>query len=173
MLGTAILAKSMVIAELSESGQVGYVEPGKVFTYDGNESAEFIDLNGLRLVHLSDGVFDLSKIKRIKCEFASVGQEFEFVEGDFTLIDYNEFKAVQVSLGNQSAPAVFAHPAGGLYGYAQPGFGYLSYVEFAETVHPIDQKYIPPVDSLTMNGADGKRYKLTVNNGSISVAEVV
>lgn len=42
-----------------------------------------------------------------------------------------------------------------------------------ETIHTIDPKFIPPMDSLTINGTDGKRYKLTVNNGSISVAEVV
>lgn len=42
-----------------------------------------------------------------------------------------------------------------------------------ETIVPIDPKFIPPMDSLTINGTDGKQYKLVVNNGAISVAEVV
>lgn len=42
-----------------------------------------------------------------------------------------------------------------------------------EVVIPIEQKFLPPVDSLTFNGVDGKKYKLTINNGAVSVAEVV
>lgn len=42
-----------------------------------------------------------------------------------------------------------------------------------ETIHPIDQKFLPPVDSITMNGADGKQYKLTVSGGALNIAEVV
>ena len=49
----------------------------------------------------------------------------------------------------------------------------ISKLHFAETIVPIDPKFIPPVDSLTINGTDGKQYKLTVNNGAISVDEVV
>ena len=41
-----------------------------------------------------------------------------------------------------------------------------------ETIHPIDQKFIPPVDSLTINGTDGKQYKLTISGGSLNIAEV-
>ena len=32
-----------------------------------------------------------------------------------------------------------------------------------ETIHPIDPKFIPAMDSITLNGADGKRYKLSVD----------
>ena len=129
----------------TNSQRLASVEPSKVFTYDGGEDAEFLYVGSgsLRVATLSKDSFDLSGIKRIKCKFASTGQELEFVEGDYTLIDFGEFKALQVSLGNQTAPVVFSHPMGGLYGYAQEGFGYCSYVEFAETVHPIDPKYLP------------------------------
>lgn len=103
----------------------------KVFTYDGGEDAEFFDINGLRAVRLSEDVFDLSKITKIECMFAN-GTKAEFAKGDFELVDWvYDLKAAKVTLGSQSAPVVFAHPDGGLLGYAQPGWGYLSYVEFA------------------------------------------
>ena len=41
-----------------------------------------------------------------------------------------------------------------------------------ETIHAIDQKYIPAMDSLTLNGAGGKQYKVTVENGALAVTEV-
>ena len=67
---------------------------------------------------------------------------------------------------------VISIPESGTY-FAKPNSdNFVISVSF-ETIHPIDPKYIPPVDSLTMNGADGKQYKLTVNNGAISVSEVV
>lgn len=39
-----------------------------------------------------------------------------------------------------------------------------------ETIVPIDQKYIHPMGSITLNGADGNQYKLTVDeNGELAV----
>lgn len=54
-----------------------------------------------------------------------------------------------------------------------PGFHSLIVECYEGKVTPIDPKFIPTVDSLTINGTDGKQYKLTVNNGAISVDEVV
>jgi hypothetical protein len=42
----------------------------------------------------------------------------------------------------------------------------------AETVAQIDKKFIPPLDSLILNGTDGNQYKVTVVNGALAV-EVV
>jgi hypothetical protein len=42
----------------------------------------------------------------------------------------------------------------------------------AEAVVQIDKKFIPPLDSLILNGSDGKQYKVTVANGALAV-EVV
>ena len=42
-----------------------------------------------------------------------------------------------------------------------------------ETIHPIDQKYIPPMDSITLNGADGNQYKVSVNASGALVAEAI
>lgn len=39
-----------------------------------------------------------------------------------------------------------------------------------DIAHPIDQKYIPALDLITLNGADGKQYRLTVDeNGALAV----
>ena len=48
---------------------------------------------------------------------------------------------------------------------------YVSCVEL-ETIHPIPQEYIPPLDRLILNGADGNQYALTITDGAISVAPV-
>lgn len=42
-----------------------------------------------------------------------------------------------------------------------------------EAIYPIDPKYIPPLDSLTLNGADGKQYKLSVDESGQLVSAVV
>lgn len=41
-----------------------------------------------------------------------------------------------------------------------------------EIVRPIDQKYIPAMDGITLNGTDGKQYKITAANGALKVTEV-
>ena len=41
-----------------------------------------------------------------------------------------------------------------------------------QLAYPIPQEYIPPLDRLILNGADGKQYALTVTDGAISVAPV-
>lgn len=48
---------------------------------------------------------------------------------------------------------------------------YVSCVEL-ETIHPIPQWAIPPLDRLILNGADGNQYALTITDGAISVAPV-
>lgn len=51
--------------------------------------------------------------------------------------------------------------------------GYVSSLEYmAEVIHPIPQEYIPPLDRLILNGADGNQYALTITDGAISVAPV-
>ena len=42
-----------------------------------------------------------------------------------------------------------------------------------ETIHPIPQEYIPPLDALYMNGTDGVKYKLYVDAAGPLQVEVV
>lgn len=46
-------------------------------------------------------------------------------------------------------------------------------ISCAVRTHKIDQKYIPALDSITLNGADGKQYKVTVDaSGSLAVTAI-
>lgn len=42
-----------------------------------------------------------------------------------------------------------------------------------ETIHPIDPKYLPALDSITLNGADGKQYKLAVDESGALAATAI
>ena len=128
----------------SDSQRIGYAEPGKVFTYDGGEDAEFEEVGGELLVKLSDGVFDLNKVKKIKCVLRNNGYVLEYSRDELTLSGLGDgITCLEATYSNHTLPAIFASTAGGLYGFVSQQVGYLSYVEFAETIHPIDQKYLP------------------------------
>lgn len=168
-----ILAADM--AKQYSDSKGGYTKPGKVYTYDGGEVGEFGDFFNMKYVLLSKDVPDLHSIAKAVC-IAGTAQQVEYAKGDFTFKENygaEGINAVLVSFGGVIAPVVLSVEGQGLYGFATPGVGYLSYVEFAETIVPIDPKYLPPVDSITMNGADGKQYKLTVSGGALNIAEVV
>lgn len=101
-------------------------------------------MGDIRTVVLSKDVFDLSKVKKIKCITTFNGMVLEFEKSELTLVDTGVgITSLNATYGNDTLPAVFASTSGGLLGYAQKGIGYLSYIEFAETVHTIDPKYLP------------------------------
>ena len=50
-------------------------------------------------------------------------------------------------------------------------YDYISLIQI-QTIHPIPAEYIPPLDRLILNGADGNQYALTITDGAISVAPV-
>jgi hypothetical protein len=49
----------------------------------------------------------------------------------------------------------------------------ISIYQEKKVFHPIDQKFIPPMDSITLNGADGKQYKVTVNESGALTATAI
>ena len=62
--------------------------------------------------------------------------------------------------------------------YGPDGSGYTKNVPitldvYATTVHPIEPKFIPAMDSLTLNGADGKQYKVTVDASGVLTATAI
>ena len=60
----------------------------------------------------------------------------------------------------------------GLY-FLYSDSGYVSKLVYnAQTIHPLPQWAIPPLDRLILNGADGNQYALTITDGAISVAPV-
>lgn len=147
MLGTAILAKSMVIGELSESGQVGYVESGKVFTYDG-KGEELFEYKGLHYAKVANEFFDLNNLIKATITFDD-GSQAEITKDSITVESYESTSGVlqeaTAKFGDMSAIGVVAD------GLAEPGAilvfhesgGYISRIEFAETIHPINPKFIP------------------------------
>ena len=46
-----------------------------------------------------------------------------------------------------------------------PGEHSFAMISHYEKIVPIDQKYIPPLDSLILNGADGQQYVVSVDEG--------
>lgn len=51
--------------------------------------------------------------------------------------------------------------------------GEISLYVKTEIIHTIDPKFIPAMDSLTLNGADGKQYKVTVDANGALVATAI
>lgn len=130
----------------TNSQRLASVEPAKVFTYDGGEDAEFEEVGGTRLVKLADGVFDLNKVKNIKCVMANTGTVLEYSRDELTLVGPTDgLIYLEATYYSRTMPAVFTTVDGGLYGFSNMQMGYLSYIEFAETVHPIDPKFLPGV----------------------------
>lgn len=54
---------------------------------------------------------------------------------------------------------------------AEPGLHKYRIQRNFKVIIPIDQKFIPPMDSIILNGADGKQYKLSVNESGELVTE--
>lgn len=53
------------------------------------------------------------------------------------------------------------------------GFHTIAIYEESEVVHKIDPKFIPAMDSIILNGADGKRYAVTINESGVLVATAI
>ena len=74
--------------------------------------------------------------------------------------------AVLIVVGDETMPD-------GVYFIELEAGYWVSLLETKEaTIHPIPQEYIPPLDRLVLNGADGNQYALTITDGAISVAPV-
>ena len=161
---------TLAMAKKYSNSKGGYTEPGKVYTFDGN-AEETENYNGIIYAKIASTAPNLHNVTKAVYT-APDGSTVEILAENMNVEDIYGGQRIIVSLMGQNISFIILDDVG-LWGYAQPGYGYCSLIEFAETIHPIDPKYLPPVDSLTMNGADGKQYKLTVNNGAISVSEVV
>lgn len=128
--------------DLYESGGIGYTEPGKVYAFDGDASGKVV---GGNLVKISDDAPDLKKTTKIV--FYN-GTETEVSPDIYTFIDEgmqgftdphnpDVIFIASIPVGDDEFPA-------GLYVYCDDEL-YVSRIEFAETIHPIDPKYLPDV----------------------------
>ena len=116
--------------------------PSKVFTYDGN-AEETQEIGGITYAKIADTAPDLHNVTKAVYT-APNGSTIEYSSEKLTVEDLGSGQIIKASLGSTTGTVIILDQSG-LWVYAQPGFGYCSYVEFAETIVPIDQKYLPGV----------------------------
>lgn len=164
---------SMILSQNRGGEKIAYTEPGKVYTYDGNaEGKQTISIDGITFTVIAK---DAPSLKRaVKVVFTDSNGIYEFTEFDVAT-DNRQVEGIQLAeciqftLGDFTMPGLYRSSDGLLLAFSYSGVGYCSCVEFASTIHPIDPKYIPTMDSITLNGADGKQYKVTVDaNGKLT-----
>lgn len=168
----------------TNSQRLGYTEK-KVLIYDGNpDIREYQDNGMVYQVKVTDEVIDPDTVTKVIYTMAT-GDTITLSRDNGELKTFNKGEVYSGVLGSlfgaegmvvaiQNPPENSLIPTGTfLLGYDNYGemTGYVSYVEL-ETVNPIPQEYVPPLDRLILNGADGNQYALTITDGALSVAPV-
>ena len=193
---------SMILARSQGGGSSssgGYTEEKK-YTFDGNaEGKETINI-GYNLVKVSNECIDLSKVTEVYYAVPYgnenlFGIHIIYNESEPFALCWQERFDTDVASGvvggsnpalPDGTPVVMVVPedmeedgtilAKGTYVFCDiTDFGYKAYISsiVTETIHPIDPKYIPAMDSITLNGEEGKKYKVFVNeNGQLVTEEV-
>lgn len=155
-------AANKAIKILSKRGRVGDVKPGKEYTFDGNmEGAEIypIDILGANYARISNDTPDLTKVSQMNVRFGEALENPDpsawTVEdmnlGGFTVSSIVVDEAVFAFVNTVDEEAI---PKGLYVGIMnQEPLAFTSLIKFAETIHPIDPKFIPgavlPVVDLT------------------------
>lgn len=173
---------SMIMSQNRGNGKpIAYTEPGKKYTWNGDISnTEVNDSMGMPVYKISSDIIDPYKVSKVTLyisgqgEFVQDNKQFEIVDRTaevgmyiITLGFSTGAGNILISVGGDNAIA----PVGIYLSYVEDNgvVAYISGIELAETIHPIDPKYIPAMDSITLNGADGKQYKVTVDaNGKLT-----
>ena len=130
----------------TDSQRLGYTEPGKVLTYDGNKTGKPVILDAL--VKISDTPIDVSAIESI-----TFGGNV-LTKDDFTLMNQDALSVVLVNEETLLISAAEDADMGdgsivtkGVW-VMHTDFGYGSEVVFAETIHPINAKYVAKIIDL-------------------------
>lgn len=149
----------------------------KTITWDGvTDGRHQIPVDDAMLTRVSDTFVDFEKETIIKLvgimsEMEEVFDTFEFSRMEsrgivVLIVTTLEGSPVILSIsGNADGDGISYKE--GVYMRSE---GYIEYN--AQTIHPIPAEYIPPLDRLILNGADGNQYALTITDGAISVAPV-
>ena len=167
---------TLALAKAHSDGQrIAYSEKNTI-TYDG--SGETIDLlgDGSTFAKVQDNPIDLLAVTSMQTN-ESVG------------ININDYLKIATESGVQFAyilegngdterilviNAFEDNDAGipkGLY-VQVIAYSYIARIE-TETIHTIDPKYLPVLDSVTLNSPSGKQYTLTVDDtGAVTTTEV-
>lgn len=147
-----------------------------VYTFNGDTTGK---VQVEEYIKISDDTPDLTQITKVVA-FGQDGFHGEITGDDLTITNQssNGWDEQDARIGEQIFIIVISNSSyelvpNGLYVLSLDS-GYISKIEFSETIHPIPAEYIPPLDHLILNGLDGKQYKLTVDeSGALTTTEVV
>lgn len=162
----------------------GGKESGKVFTYDGTQTG-LPTFGSFTYAAAGIGVFDLNNLK--SCTIVSAdGTEQEITNitvGTITLEGETLQAATTTIKGTQITGIIrfpYAYDDYVLFVFDVEGIGYVSRVEFTETIHPIDPKYLPEsiggglpvvVDLNTFSTTDGIPFSLELMSLAVGSAQ--
>ena len=175
---------SMILARNQGGDEPLASSETKTITWDGNsDNHEILDLEDIVFVKIYDEPIDNNKVTEVEVSFT--GAEVGVVTHNIFQKESMEWseegigKILTISLGDYvdySVPGILMIITEDVEGWCTKGVYALLIGAFwvskiiTETIHPIDPKYIPAMDSITLNGADGKQYEVTVDaNGALSV----
>lgn len=147
---------SMIMSQNRGDGEpIAYTEPGKKYTWDGDISnTEVNDSMGMPVYKISSDIIDPYKVSKVTLyisgqgEFVQDNKQFEIVDRTaevgmyiITLGFSTGAGNILISVGGDNAIA----PVGIYLSYVEDNgvVAYISGIELAETIHPIDPKYIP------------------------------
>lgn len=170
----------------AKNNQLAYTEK-KTITWDGNITGKEV-IEGLG-VKISDNTFDVSKTKRLVLRIVQKDSSNTIeIEQDIDLSTAVFFEESEIGIAgiedSDDNGALYLFVVSketdgltkGVYcyysNYSEMVISYISLIEY-ETIHPVPQWAIPPLDALYMNGTDGVRYKLYVDTAGQLQVEVV
>lgn len=158
------VVKSMVEGEMNstleqakaytDSQRLGYTEPGKVYTFDGDTTGKvtFVS-NGIQYVRIAQEHIDPENITRIVVSM--YGNIAEFGRGDFRISWNNRHDSYSVMIPSdeQEVTIIFGYSKDpDMWIFADPNYNsFVVRVEYAETIHTIDPKYLPEGGSASPN----------------------
>lgn len=153
---TLVLAK-----QYTDSQRICGIEPGLTLVTENSilEIYQPDPSSPLAYAKISNDSVDFEKISRITMK--EEGMEIEFPLEQLTVMP-NAILLGNVLLAKSDDYELDGFGPGTWVMYADAD-NCVSRMEFPETIHPIDPKFIPAMDSITLNGADGKQYRLAVD----------
>lgn len=136
---------------LKGNGQIGYTEPNRVYTFDGNPEGHITDGNLVKISDDRPDYYDLISITT----YADNGGEITYYRENNELfgggmVSGNQYAILIASnshmdIRDDSGFYAFEVRSDGLYAYTRPNLNnwYASRIEYAGIVHTIKPEYIP------------------------------
>ena len=136
-------------------GGVGYIEPGKVYTYDGNPKVvEQVTIGELRTTaaYIVSNAPHLDSVVSVTAT-AMNGEQLTATAEEMQLITYGGAEMLTYKLAGYGTLPVAFWSNGELYAFYSADIGYCSRIEFAETIRTIDPKFLPQSSGNNAPGA--------------------